>query len=108
MQGVIRPHYEGHGVVFTGLFPECVPEGWPVRCAVLAEPGPFRFENVPPGRWYLSTQSVADADDDADLQLKRADVLDPPLLLTLMDVRRTALDVARRAERHGGSRDSPV
>ncbi|MEU6094738.1 hypothetical protein [Streptomyces sp. NPDC047079] len=45
---------------------------------------------------------------DADLQLKPADVLDPPVLLTLMDVRRTALDVARRAERNGGLSGSPV
>ena len=65
VRGVIRPHHDRHGVVFAGLFRECVPEGRPVRCAVLPEPGPFRFDNVPPGRWYLLAQSVADADEDA-------------------------------------------
>lgn len=160
VHGVIRPHHDRHGVVFAGLFPECVPEGRPVRCAVLAEPGPFRFENVPPGRWYLLAQSVADADDEApgggyrgygggyggavgrnpltrgaartrdarlsvgtvgplvvrsaagdlhaDLQLKPVGLLDPPVLLALMDVRRTALDVVRRAERNGGLLGSPA
>ena len=143
VHGVIRPYHDRHGTVFTGLFPECVPEGRPVRCAVLTEPGPFRFENVPPGRWYLLAQSLSDVDDEApggygirqgalpprearepgrsrdnrlsvgtvgplvvrrgagdlsaDLQLRPAGVLDPPVLLALLDVRRAALDGSRRA-----------
>ncbi len=161
VRGVIRPHDDRHGVVFAGLFPECVPEGRPVRCAVLAEPGPFRFENVPPGRWYLLAQSVTGADDDArsgyeghggglggaaahllpaggmtrtrtrdsrlsvgtvgplvirygtgalhaDLQLKPAGVLDPPVLLALMDARRTASELVRRAEWRSRLQASPV
>ncbi|GAA1999805.1 AraC family transcriptional regulator [Catenulispora subtropica] len=158
VHGVIRPHHDRHGLVFAGLFPECVPEGRPVRCAVLDGPGAYRFENVPPGRWYLLAQSVADVEDGfdvegrgglgglgghgghgglgggpggpgarplrardprqaalsgdgrvsvgtvgplvvrrgagdlvADLQLKPAGVLDPPVLLALLDARRAAV-----------------
>lgn len=60
VQGVIRPHdrHAGREVVFTGLFAERIPEGRPVRCAVLDRPGPYRFDDVPPGSWYLLAQSV--------------------------------------------------
>jgi AraC family transcriptional regulator len=39
--------------VFVGLFPDVIPEGVPVRGAVLRRPGPFRLDRVPSGTWYL-------------------------------------------------------
>ncbi len=42
------------GPIFVGLFGTRIPEGRPVRCAQLDQPGPYRFEGVPSGRWYLS------------------------------------------------------
>jgi AraC family transcriptional regulator len=39
--------------VFVGLFPDVIPEGVPVRGALLHRPGPFALEHVPPGTWYL-------------------------------------------------------
>jgi AraC-like DNA-binding protein len=110
-------------LVFVGLFPERIPEGKPARCTVLAKPGPYQFENVPAGSWYVLAQSVtgdpeALANDDApqtvsvathgpvtvhgdtvvraDLLLKPAQALDPPVLLALLDARKVAL--AARAE----------
>ncbi|GAA2053497.1 hypothetical protein GCM10009839_71710 [Catenulispora yoronensis] len=60
VQGKILP-YAGarHGLVFVGLFPERLPEGRPVRCAVLDRPMDFTFDGVPPGSWYLLAQSVS-------------------------------------------------
>ena len=108
------------GLVFLGLFADRVPEGLPVRCAVLPGPGRYRFDTVPAGTWYLMAQSVTgDAEQafaqpdemdqtvfvatngpltirkdsvvHADVELKPIRVLDPPVLLALLDVRRQAL-----------------
>ena len=138
--GVIHGHDDRRSLVFAGLFPECVPEGRPVACAVLEGPGAYRFENVPAGRWFLLAQSVVDEpapghpghhgrrrfggeaaaagegrvwvgtfgpivvrrgaeEVTADLLLKPAGLLDPPVLLALLAARRDA--VARIAARVG-------
>nr|WP_121161686.1 helix-turn-helix transcriptional regulator [Micromonospora pisi] len=122
VHGSIWPHQiERHGLVFAGLFPERIPEGRPVRCTVLARPGPYRFDDVPQGDWYLLAHSLpADVEGftrhtfsdstalsvgtsgpivigrdatskSVDLQLKPMQVLDPPVLLALLDVRKMAL-----------------
>jgi AraC family transcriptional regulator len=62
VSGVIEGHDERRGRVFAGLFPECVPEGRPVCCTILDGPGPYRFDNVPTGRWYLLAQSAVQHD----------------------------------------------
>ncbi|MFC4048504.1 helix-turn-helix domain-containing protein [Actinomadura syzygii] len=38
---------------FVGLFPDAIPQGWPVRCAELPGPGPYSLKNVPPGEWHV-------------------------------------------------------
>lgn len=112
--------------IFVGLFPGPIPEGPPVRCAVLDRPDRVRFDSVPTGTWYLLAQSagphaahpVADcACPDrpmsvashgpvlvrrnsvitTDLVLRPVRALDPPVLLALLDVRTHAL-AERRAE----------
>lgn len=115
------------GVVFAGLFRDRMPAGRPVRCTVLERPGPFLLDGVPDGAWYLlahfvGADGLAEAasrlfDGDglavgsygpivvrgggvhrADLCLRPVTALDPPVLLALLDVRRTALElVAARA-----------
>ena len=40
------------GPIFVGLFPGKIPEGEPVRCAILRRPGPYVLDDVPPGTWY--------------------------------------------------------
>lgn len=119
--GQIRPGADTRpGLVFVGLFPERIPEGRPVRCAVLPGPGAFTFDMVPPGSWHLLAQSVAgdpqqavwDSEDgdqavsvgtrgpltvrgdsviDVEMTLQPADALDPPVLLALLDVRKAAM-----------------
>jgi hypothetical protein len=108
------------GLVFVGLFPERIPEGRPVRCSILSGPGSYQFDEVPQGTWYLLAQSVsgdpvqpapdADGPDQtisvatdgpltirrdvsirADVVLKPARTLDPPVLLALMDARKLAM-----------------
>ncbi|MER7008902.1 helix-turn-helix transcriptional regulator [Dactylosporangium sp. NPDC000555] len=118
-------------LIFAGLFPGPIPEGPPVRCAVLHRPGRVRFDSVPLGTWYLLAQSVAPhathpaadcACPDrpvsaashgpvlvrrnsviaADLVLRPMRALDPPVLLALLDVRTYAM--AHQAEQ----RDRPA
>ncbi|RSM55235.1 AraC family transcriptional regulator [Amycolatopsis sp. WAC 01376] len=109
------------GLTFVGLFRDPIPQGNPVSCSVLSEPGDFVLENVPEGTWYLLAQSVAPGAEetvtgsigpdgapfvgsrgplvvhqdvpviDVDLDLRPARAMDPPVLLALLDVRTAAL-----------------
>ena len=104
----------GH-TLFLGLFPQRIPEGMPVGCAVMQEPGTFRFEKVPDGEWYLLCHSVTGSalslDQDGftcatvgpirtrgpvsllrNVQLRPMSKVDPPVLLALLDTRKAALD----------------
>ena len=47
------------GLIFVGLFADPIPQGQPVRCAVLHRPGPYTLEDVPDGTWHLLAHSVA-------------------------------------------------
>jgi AraC family transcriptional regulator len=109
-------HATEQGTVFLGLFPDTIPQGTPVRCAVLDQPGPFRLENVPEGDWYLLVQSVMSGDEEIlgeepptvathgpitvqpgmafgplEVRLRPMRAIDPPVLLALLDARREAL-----------------
>lgn len=112
---VIATTLEETGPVFLGLFPEPIPQGAPVRCAVLDAPGKFELDGVPQGTWYLLAQSVTPGTEHgigdraplvgssgplavrmstilaADVHLRPMTVLDPPVLMALLDVRRDAL-----------------
>lgn len=116
-------------LVFIGLFPDRIPEGRPVRCTILSGPGPFDFEAVPTGTWFLLAQSVAedprtpatahgtdhtvsvashgpltihkDSVVRADLTLNPARSLDPPVLLALLDARRVALATVAAGQSSG-------
>jgi len=121
---VLQQPDAGTGLIFLGLFPDRIPEGRPVRCVVMARPGAYRLNNVPPGRWYVLSHSVApppemslhqapvDKQDltvgalgpitvgpnvtisGVDVRLMPMRNIDPPVLLPLLDARRTALSVA--------------
>jgi AraC family transcriptional regulator len=116
------------GPVFLGLFAERVPEGHPVCCAILPGPGAYRLTSVPPGSWYLLAQSDADNAEPAeprgqngggqvsvatygpvrvgtdtvlraDVTLRPARDLDPPVLLALLDARKLAVAREQAADR---------
>lgn len=117
VQGEVWPHRgDRQALVFVGLFPDRIPEGRPARCAILAGPGPYRLDHVPPGTWYVMAYSLATqrvelgrppiADETSwvgihgpltigsdtntrvvDLRLRPMHTLDPPVLLALLDVR---------------------
>jgi AraC family transcriptional regulator len=123
VRGNVLPHWPEHrGAIFIGLFPDRIPEGRPVRCAVLPGPGAFQLENVPEGDWYLLAHCATGGPQDilrdpgdqpsdvlvgtlgpltvrtgttssADVQLKPLRVLDPPVLLALVDARMIAAAV---------------
>jgi AraC family transcriptional regulator len=52
VEGVVTDGCET-GYVFVGIFPDPVPQGRPVSCAVRAGPGPYTLKNVRPGRWFV-------------------------------------------------------
>lgn len=120
--GAVRPPVPPMpvGLVFVGLFPDWIPQGSPVKCTVLRQPGPYTLENIPPGTWHLLAHAVppgqervggTDAQDlvvgsygpipvrsgtgltRADLQLRPMRIIDPPVLLALLDIRNQALGV---------------
>ncbi|MFJ9829576.1 helix-turn-helix domain-containing protein [Streptomyces sp. NPDC101160] len=109
------------GHCFVGLFPTPVPQGQPVRCAVLNGPGSFELRDIPAGTWYVLVHSVpygyehlpsGTGDEDivsvgsygpvtahqdtllmpAEITLRPLDALDPPILMALLDLRTDALD----------------
>ncbi|MEU9829817.1 AraC family transcriptional regulator [Micromonospora chersina] len=119
---IVSSSEEAPGPVFVGLFPDPLPEGRPLRCAVLNEPGPFVLQDVPEGTWYLlaqagfaQTHGPSAAASTAgrqllvasrgplvcgrgaivradELHLKPSRVFDPPVLLALLEIRRNALE----------------
>lgn len=128
VRGIVRPAVrERRDLIFAGLFRDRIPEGRPVACAVIEQPGPYLLEKVPPGMWHLLMHSVpADRPDHplqavddrdvavatlgpiairrnavvegADVQLKPMRALDPPVLMALLDIRTAARKrVAHRA-----------
>jgi AraC family transcriptional regulator len=52
------------GLIFVGLFPDRLPQGQPIRCTVLDQPGSYSLEDVPQGTWHLLMYSAADTDVD--------------------------------------------
>ncbi|SEE68135.1 AraC-type DNA-binding protein [Streptomyces sp. 2231.1] len=115
------PQDRAPGHCFVGLFPTPVPQGRPVRCAVLDGPGSFELRDVPAGTWHVLVHSVpygyehmpsgtgdrdvvsvgsygpVTAHEDtllmpAEIVLRPLDALDPPVLMALLDLRADAMD----------------
>ncbi|MFG3052230.1 helix-turn-helix domain-containing protein [Kitasatospora sp. NPDC048239] len=127
LYGEVRAPLTGDlGLIFLGLFPGRIPQGRPVGCAIQTRPGPFVFENVPPGSWYLLGHSVPRGMGEKmvpdqqvwvasvgpievrpdvpvlpiDFRFRAKRTLDPPVLLALLDVRPEAIwrsEVTNRA-----------
>ncbi|MFF8867335.1 helix-turn-helix domain-containing protein [Streptomyces sp. NPDC015139] len=117
---VTFPEDRAPGNCFLGLFPTPVPQGQPVRCAVLNGPGSFELRDIPAGTWYVLVHSVpygyehlasgtgsdvvsvgrygpvtAHADTlllPAEITLRPVEALDPPVLMALLDLRTNALE----------------
>jgi AraC-like DNA-binding protein len=123
---ILPPRPSHYGMTFLGLFPDWLPQGRPVRCAVLERPGAYLLDDVPPGTWYLLTQSVPPGGeqmvgdegedfspavgavgpitvrpgttmDPIDVELQDNATLELPILLALLDVRLASLGIIRRS-----------
>lgn len=121
VHGHITAPSDFSGLIFVGLFDSPIPEGRPVKCAVLAGPGPFSIHGVPDRpvyafamgfRWsddpmaYLRNDSALRASaspiklngnsgEELVLHLRPPELSDPPILLAL-----PALVAARLAHSH--------
>lgn len=98
---IIAPYGIPAGPIFVGLFPTRIPEGKPIRHAVLDAPGPYALSGVPEGDWQLLAHLIEPADVPyigwrgaiavrPDLTARLADIpmrpmrwSDPPVLLAL-------------------------
>lgn len=59
IQGVVQAVELFEGIIFVGLFPKPIPEGLPLYGTVLPALGPFNFQEVNPGTYYLMATSVS-------------------------------------------------
>jgi AraC-like DNA-binding protein len=128
VRGHILPHTGDEArLAFIGLFPGRIPQGRPVRCAVLPHAGPFTLDRVPPGTWYLLAQSVPGRLDHpdgyqanvseavsvatrgpldisagsvvhVDIEFSPVKAVDPPVLLAMLDVRNVAVAIVAAAQ----------
>lgn len=95
------------GRIAIGLFPSAVPQGRPVACCLVTEPGPYQISGVPYGRYFVlaaaleangrlsqeaelrgaGAQPVELSDRmnvaHVDVHLRPRDVVDPPIVLSL-------------------------
>jgi AraC family transcriptional regulator len=113
VHGAVLPATEGdehRGTIFVGLFAERIPQGMPVRCAILREAGTYVLDDVPQGTWYVLVHATPDpvtpldepgppsvgshgpitiTEDTVltavDVRLRPMHVLDPPVLLAVQD-----------------------
>jgi AraC family transcriptional regulator len=61
--GTIRSAQPMKGNIFVGLFPKPVPQGRPVSCTLLSEPGPFHLGPVPAGKYYILVAALPSSSD---------------------------------------------
>ena len=109
LRGHVYGPVGGLSRVFVGVFPSRVPEGAPARYALLDAPGPYQLPEMPSGTWYLIAHATRSSEEVsspvyvgcygpfttqadttarlADVQLRPASRMDPPLLLALPDLR---------------------
>ncbi|MEV6694550.1 helix-turn-helix transcriptional regulator [Micromonospora sp. NPDC051196] len=121
ISGVV--HGTPRGLIFMGVFPHRIPEGSPVACRVLERPGPYQFNGIPNGTFYVLCQAVAGSPFDLepedvvvatagpvtvsgngnfrlDPHLQPVSKLDPPVLLALLDSRMESLRRAGKLSRN--------
>ncbi|MBV8695389.1 MAG: helix-turn-helix transcriptional regulator [Ktedonobacteraceae bacterium] len=52
-----------HGIIYVGAFASPLPQGQPLACALLTEPGRFHMCSVPDGEYYLFAAAMEDTQD---------------------------------------------
>jgi AraC-like DNA-binding protein len=124
VQGRVTAPPDFSGLIFVGLFDSPIPEGRPVKCAVLSEPGAFAFHGVPDRphyvfamgfRWsddplvYLRNDSALrasaypmvlnkDAGAELLLHLRPPELSDPPILVAIPALVAVRLSHAHQTE----------
>lgn len=59
VKGTIEATPSFRGVILVGLFAKPIPEGLPLYGTILNQAGPFLFNSVKPGKYYLLTTSIS-------------------------------------------------
>jgi AraC family transcriptional regulator len=114
---VFTPPDRKSDAIFVGIFPDPIIQSPPIRYKVLHQAGPYVLEDVPQGTWYALGHSFSVNDDRAipdpvnddrppsiavhgpitvgartiigpiDMKLRPMRIMDPPVLLALLDIR---------------------
>jgi AraC-like DNA-binding protein len=63
VRGRVTAPADFSGLIFVGLFDSPIPEGRPVKCAVLTEPGRFAIHGVPDRAFYVFAMGFRWSDD---------------------------------------------
>jgi AraC family transcriptional regulator len=58
---VSQPFFDG--LIFIGIFTNPIPQGQPISCTVLAEPGNFALPSLPEGKYYLFAMALPKSAD---------------------------------------------
>lgn len=116
LSGTIRAVPRADSPVLVGVFDSPVPRGRPVISELVQEPGPWRLDPVPVGRWYVLAAAIGPATDDrhppsllvgmsdelrvcagrqlrVDLTIRPPDWRYPPLLSVLPGIERLRVTV---------------
>ncbi|MCW3845024.1 AraC family transcriptional regulator [Micromonospora yasonensis] len=67
LSGTIQAVPRADSPVLVGVFDSPVPRGRPVTSVLVQEPGPWRLDPVPVGRWYVLAAAVGPTVDDRDM-----------------------------------------
>ncbi len=63
IEGKITVSHPFEGLIFIGVFPDPIPQGPPVSCTVVAEPGNYALTSIPKGKYYLFAATLPRSDD---------------------------------------------
>jgi AraC-like DNA-binding protein len=55
------------GLIFVGLFTDPIPQGAPISCTVLAEPGTYTLGPVPDGAYYLFATALQRSENPVEI-----------------------------------------
>ncbi|WP_220201992.1 helix-turn-helix domain-containing protein [Reticulibacter mediterranei] len=63
IEGKISVSQPFEGLIFIGVFTDPIPQGPPVSCTVLTEPGDYYLTSIPEGKYYLFAAALPRTDD---------------------------------------------
>jgi len=67
ISGTVEIRQPFHGIIFVGAFADPLPQGQPVGCDILIEPGRFSLPSIPDSKYYLFAAALEDTQTLLDM-----------------------------------------